>query len=173
MLKEQTKLVEDNHNLIYYVLNKMHLPDDDYYDVAAIALCKAAMTFDSERSAFSTYACKYMGWALIAQLRTEDRKIRKNEKDVLYYNAMMHEDMEYLEVFADKKVDPEDAAINKVLADQAMMQLKPRERQIVTMLANGYMWRDVCTAVGISNSGVGQTLKRIRRRLNIKQYMEG
>lgn len=171
MLKEQAKLVEDNHNLIYYMLNEMHLPEADYYDVAAIALCKAAMTYEPKRGAFSTCACRYIRWALIAQLRTEDRKIRRNEKDVLHYNTIMRDDTEYLEMFADKGVDPEDAAINSVIAGQLLSELKPREKQIVIMLANGHMWREVCETLGISNSAVGQTLKRIRSRLNVKQYM--
>lgn len=172
MLKEQAKLVEDNHNLIYHILNKMHLPESDYYDVAAIALCKAAMSYEPERGAFSTCACKYIEWALIAQLHTEDRKIRRNEKDVLHYNAILCEDTEFLEMFADKGVDPEDAAINSVLVGQLLSELKPKEKKIVLMLANGYKWRDVRMALGISNSAVGQTLKRIRSRLNVKQYTE-
>ncbi len=172
MTDEQCRMVESNHNLIYHILNKMHLPENDYYDVAAIALCKAAMSYEPERGAFSTCACKYIEWALIAQLRTEDRKIRRNEKDVLHYNAIMRDDTEYLEMFADKGVDPEDASITSVLAGQLLSELKPREKQIVIMLANGHMWREVCGTLGISNSAVGQTLKRIRSRLNVKQYTE-
>lgn len=41
----EKKLVEQNHNLIYAFLQKYHLTIEDYYGLAAIGLCKAAMTF--------------------------------------------------------------------------------------------------------------------------------
>ena len=40
---EQRKLVADNHNLIYQYLIDNNLPQDEYYDIAAIGLCKAAL----------------------------------------------------------------------------------------------------------------------------------
>lgn len=39
MTKEQQKLVEDNHNLIYLYLKNSNLPVDDYYGIASIGLC--------------------------------------------------------------------------------------------------------------------------------------
>ena len=45
MLNEyQQKYAEQNHNLIYGILNDKNLSIDEYYDVAAIGLCKAAET---------------------------------------------------------------------------------------------------------------------------------
>lgn len=52
MNDEQRKLVENNHNLIYAILHKYNLPIDEYYDVAAIGLCKAAITFDAEKDIY-------------------------------------------------------------------------------------------------------------------------
>ena len=52
---EQRKLVEDNHNLIYQYLIDNKLPQDEYYDIAAIGLCKAALKYDTSKGAFSTY----------------------------------------------------------------------------------------------------------------------
>ena len=42
---EQQKLVTDNHNLIYSLANAKNIDLDEYYDVLAIGLCKAAITF--------------------------------------------------------------------------------------------------------------------------------
>ena len=53
----QQELAAANHNLIYAVLNKHNLPEEDYYDIAAIGLCMAASTYDASKgAAFSTYA---------------------------------------------------------------------------------------------------------------------
>ena len=42
MTDDQKKLVEDNHLLIYKVINDMKLSTECNYDLAAIGLCKAA-----------------------------------------------------------------------------------------------------------------------------------
>ena len=55
MTKEQQKLVEENHGLIYSFLAKHNLPIEEYYDLAAIGLCKASITYQNETT-FSTYA---------------------------------------------------------------------------------------------------------------------
>mgnify|MGYP001317500519 CR=1 FL=1 len=39
---EASELVEENHNLIYSLLHKCHLNIEEWYDIAAIGLCKAA-----------------------------------------------------------------------------------------------------------------------------------
>ena len=52
---EQRKLVADNHNLIYQYLIDNNLPQDEYYDIAAIGVCKAAMGYDASKGInFST-----------------------------------------------------------------------------------------------------------------------
>ena len=48
MTDEQRKLVEDNHSLIYLVINNMGLSVEDNYDIAAIGLCNAAIGYDSK-----------------------------------------------------------------------------------------------------------------------------
>lgn len=73
---EQRKLVADNHNLIYQYLIDNNLPQDEYYDIVAIGLCKAALKYDTSKGAFSTYVYKTV------------RNIINNEKpmknDILY-----------------------------------------------------------------------------------------
>ena len=79
LTEDQRRLVEENHNLIYKVLYDHHLDVDEWYDVAAIGLCKAAL-FDPELNfQFSTYACASI-WNNICNkynLSTADRQIPK------------------------------------------------------------------------------------------------
>ena len=49
MTKEQIKLIEDNHNLIYYWMRKYHVTEngiEDWYGAAAIGLVNAALIYD-------------------------------------------------------------------------------------------------------------------------------
>ena len=53
--------------MIYSFAHSHNLPLDEYYDILAIALCKAGMTFNPELGyAFSTYAYKIM-WNAFGQ----------------------------------------------------------------------------------------------------------
>ena len=49
LTKEQKELVENNHKLIYYYIHKNGLSLDEYYDILAIGLCKAALNFDESK----------------------------------------------------------------------------------------------------------------------------
>lgn len=59
--EQQKKLVEENHNLIYKFIRLKNLEEENFYDLFAIALCKAALfyTKDSDYT-FSTYAFSCM-----------------------------------------------------------------------------------------------------------------
>lgn len=69
LTKEQQQLVEENHNLIYFYLQRHHLSIEEYYDLAAIGLCRAAETFDPNVAVFSTYAMKCIHNAVGMELR--------------------------------------------------------------------------------------------------------
>lgn len=56
MTPKQQKLVKQNHNLIFLHLRLHNLPVSEFYDVAAIGLCKAAINYNADKGAFSTYA---------------------------------------------------------------------------------------------------------------------
>ena len=76
--EEQRKLAEDNHNLIYFVLDKYGWSVEDYYGLAAIALCKAAHNYDPERrTAFSTYSVRAIKNEILSDKRKE-RSIKRS-----------------------------------------------------------------------------------------------
>ena len=89
MTDEQRKLIEDNHNLIYSFLYKYHLEVNEYYDLAAIGLCKAAMTYDSEKASFYTYAYKCMFTSVFSEIRCKYSGNRIPEEQILYYQKEM------------------------------------------------------------------------------------
>ncbi|HZJ98565.1 MAG TPA: sigma-70 family RNA polymerase sigma factor [Tissierellaceae bacterium] len=54
LTKEQCKLVEDNHNLIYGYLHTRGLDDEEYYGIVAESLCKAVLNWDESKGKLST-----------------------------------------------------------------------------------------------------------------------
>ncbi len=57
MTDEQKSLVLDNYNLIYWYVKKNNLDLEEYEDILAYALCKAANSFDPKKNLkFSTFA---------------------------------------------------------------------------------------------------------------------
>ena len=52
---EESKIVADNHNLIFWYVNMKHLDINEYYDLLAIELCNTAMKYNPDRGSFATY----------------------------------------------------------------------------------------------------------------------
>lgn len=72
LTEEQRLLVENNHNLIYYYANRNRLDLEEYYDVLAIGLCKAAKYYnESSGYAFTTYAMKALKNEHLQHMRKE------------------------------------------------------------------------------------------------------
>ena len=55
LTEEQKQTVEDNHNLIYWYINMNKLDLSEYYDLLAIELCKAVISYDKEKGSLSNY----------------------------------------------------------------------------------------------------------------------
>lgn len=74
---DQQRIVSENHNLIYSLANKKNINLDEYYDVLAIGLCKAAIAFDNTKGKFSTLAYTVM----LNEYKQELRK-QQNERAI-------------------------------------------------------------------------------------------
>ena len=70
LTEEQKKLVEDNHNLIYWFARKKHIDIEEYYDILAQGLCIAAHNYNSSKGSFSAYAYLVMN----TEMQKEHRK---------------------------------------------------------------------------------------------------
>lgn len=86
--KTQQKLVEDNHNLIWSFMNKNKLSEnavEDWYGTCAIAMCKAAMTYDPNRNVkFNTVAYVYMNNAMKTALEKQSKEEKCMSLDYYY-----------------------------------------------------------------------------------------
>jgi RNA polymerase sigma-70 factor (ECF subfamily) len=70
--------------------------------------------------------------------------------------------------FADKRLDPENALIEKRRAAallNAVRQLSPRQRNCLHLRVQGLGYREIAEVIGISTSAVGEFLRRATGRL--------
>ena len=167
MLDEnQKKLVEQNHKLIYHTLHKYKLNEEEYYDILAIGLCKAAIKFDSERSKFSTFAVKVMYNEFLQHDRDENANKRKVNKNTLSLNYIMRDPKnqgrkcEFVELLTDGR-EPFMEVIHMYLPDI----LTKRELLACQLSYDGYSQTQIGEKLGVSQSHVSRLLKRARTKL--------
>lgn len=86
LTEEQRKLIEENHNLIYDYMVKHKLDFSDYYDLLAIALCKAAIHYNFESSAFSTFAFACFRNACLVEHTSKNRQLKRSNGEIMSLN---------------------------------------------------------------------------------------
>ena len=167
MLDEnQKKLVEKNHKLIYYTLNKYKLNPEEYYDILAIGLCKAAMNFDPERSKFSTFAVKVMYNEFLKHDRDENANKRKVNKNTLSLNHIMRDPKnkdrkcEFWELLTDGR-EPFMDVIHMNLPDI----LTKQELLVCRLSYDGYSQTQIGEKLGVAQSYISRLLKSARIKL--------
>lgn len=162
---EQQRLVEDNHNLIYGYLNKKNLKIEEWYDVCAIGLCKAAQTFNAEKGAqFSTYAYLIMQNQVWQESRMKISKKRVPENMTYSYDAEVAEldGVDFSKMISGSE-NVEDKCITNVIFNDFLSGLNARHRKIMLLRLNGYKQKDICKIVGCSQPQVSRVLEKARK----------
>jgi len=170
---EQQKLVEDNHNLIYHVLNQHGWSIDDYYDVAAIGLCTAAIKFDASLgNKFNTYACTAIKNAMLMELRKTNTKMRYGAKPISLDDTLPNSDgtltMDGLITYGDvieSKNDVIEETVKCIEIQERIDMLPKRQREVLRLHIDGYSQREIAEMFGISKSYVSRLLKLARKKL--------
>lgn len=102
---EQRAFAEENHGLIFFVLERNGWSIDEYYGDAAIGLCKAVVGYDVKRGTeFSSYAVKVIKNEILQQFRKARAMKRRNCVEV---------PIDYHCVYADPCTEPETAYLMK------------------------------------------------------------
>lgn len=163
MTDEQSRLIEENHNLIYSFLNKYHLDIEEYYDLAAIGLCKAAMSFEHGKASFSTYAYKCMFTSVFSEIRARCAGNRIPEEQILYYQKETDsngDSLSFIDYIASKENIEEDV-LSDIMIDDYIRNLKDREKQVFILFTQGHNQCEIGNILGISQSFVSRIKKKI------------
>ena len=173
LIEEQRKLIEENHNLIYGFLKKNELDEEEYYDIAAIGLCKAAMQYNSTKGEFSTFAYKCMKNKISHQWSYDARK-RRIPKDLIYsYNTSYDKEKQewrnseaMYTIWNKNGRDTADIFIEEEKISKFLSLLKEEEQLIVKYLVSGFIHREIANKIGVTEQAVSQRVRYIRRKWN-------
>lgn len=125
----QRRLVEDNHNIVYWTLSRHHLPASEYLDVAEERLCIAAEKFSGNPQDFPKYAFVALSRALVREAyRSGPRQADIDEISVAGPNP-------YSEIY--------DRADRSRIADVCKRYMTSLERKALNYVINGEKWRGV------------------------------
>lgn len=152
---EQAKLVEDNHNLIYWFMNSKGISEDYYGDIA-IGLIKAVQSYDSNKGNLSTLAYKCMNTEYLSVKRRESTLCRGNGvAKVSLNNRILDEDglTEYIDMM-DDGMDYGLNTIEGVLISERLGYLSLKEIKI--------LYLRLC---GLNMEEIGKVLNVTRERI--------
>lgn len=169
---KQRRLVEENHNLIYSFLLANKLDIEEYYDLAAIGICKAALAFSENKSKFSTLAYKCM-WNEVMIEKRKERAIRRGDGlQVMYYNACFESnesEISYLSLLRDWKFDTGKQAEIRHFLYSIYNKLNDNEVKMFDLLLRGYKQKEIAIYCGCCRYTVSKFCKRLK---NIYESVE-
>lgn len=182
LTEQQKDIIKKNHNLIYKFIHKRSLNVDDYYGIAAMGLCNAAVAFDSNANTkFSTLAYKCMENELIDFKKKECSKKRIPSNKIFSYdspcNANANDDggdslmdeIAALNIWGNTpdsyKATPEEIVMTRLKYEDMINGLSDRERMIVKLSYVGMNQEQMAEKIGCKQQMVSYYLKRIRRKV--------
>ena len=159
-------MVEENHNLIYSFLNSHKLSVDEWYDVAAIGLCKAGLTYTADKGCkFSFYAYRIMTNEVRMEIKKLNSIRRAADKEAVRYDAFMRIDGRRALTFLDSIENiyhntENEAMVNITFSDFMKNIENEKEIKIIKLLANGYKQREAAKITGCSQAVVSRVKDR-------------
>jgi RNA polymerase sigma factor (sigma-70 family) len=153
------KLVEDNMNLVYFLINRYYptfIQDEDLAQCGMIGLCKAADKFDETKGiTFSTFAASCI---LNEFCKEFTRRKRHNGVVSLEYN-LFNDDGETTTI-GNFIVGEDD--VDYVDDENFYKKLSPMDREIVELRKFGYSSREISKKFNVSEQLISQHLIKMR-----------
>jgi RNA polymerase sigma factor (sigma-70 family) len=163
---EQQQLVTDNHNLIYDFCKKQGCDKNDYYDIFALSLCRAAERFDPKKGfKFSTLAYRCMLNDFHEEFRKQNYLMRKPKKPIMSLDGSANYEGESHDNFIGTEMD-----ISKPIVDEILTHFKPAERKCLYYRMADATFRRICEVTGYSNMSIYRYFISMKKKTRI--YME-
>lgn len=168
---EQQQLAEQNHNLIYSFAKSRKLDLEEYYDVLAIGLCRAALVYDENKATFFTLAYKCMSneYNKIIKGQTVQRKIPDTLISSLDEVISVSEEGSEVTLYDCIKKDifpiPDESTItNTMIKNFYNHKLTKQEQKVFRLLVQDITQIEISKIMSLTRSRIGQIVMRIREK---------
>lgn len=168
LTEEQKKLVSDNHNLIYKYAHKHNLSVEDYYDLLAIGLCKAAQIYNPDKGELSTIAFVYMRYELFAYWNKLKKEIPVNM--LFSYDVCISDvsgdfegDKDFINSICDDTPQI-DMLISQYTVDTFILSLTDKEQFILKALLKGLYQEKIAETLNCTQQNVSYYINKIKKK---------
>ena len=169
MTEKASKLVTDNHNLIFGFLNQRNLSMEDFYGIAALGLINAAENYDEEKEyTFSTFAYKCMENEINRYFRDSYAEKRGSNIEDLSLDEINDEKGE--RVFERNRYTPsvEEICLANSIYENVLHTLNEREKLILHLSYEGYSKKEIADYTGLSQRDVSIALQSARMHFQVE-----
>lgn len=145
LTEEQAKIVEENHNLIYWYAHLTGISLEEYYDLLAIELCYTVMKWELDKGSLANYFKIRAHGAIYKEYLKTQAKKRRFETVSLDEGMLVCGTAESIE----NRLDMEKLFDSKF---GRLIQLKQ----------DGYSQTEIAKKLGVSQTAISQMLKNLR-----------
>lgn len=157
------KLFQENIRLAYWTVSRYYpalITDEDIKQEALLGLWKACLTYNKEKSQFSTYAVKCISSQILMALRKRNRWTRL---EAVSLDEHLDEDGEL--TLAGMVSDPAGSIEDSGVFIEAFIHtLNERDRKVVELKLQGLKQKEAAKELGITQSYYSRLLSDIQRR---------
>jgi RNA polymerase sigma factor (sigma-70 family) len=141
---EQKRIVEENHNLIYWIAHSKGLEIDEWYGLLAMELCMSVISYDESKGSLSNYY----------KIRCDNlvmKEYKKSMRQKRVHNGLQELNHDY----------PIDDNIDYSIH---MAELMDNEHaDVIKLKLDGYTQNEISDILGISQSKVSKIMKKVRK----------
>lgn len=153
-------LIEDNMRLVYFLINKYYptfTNDEDIVQSGMLGLCRAAETWNEEKSVFSTYASK----CILNEIKKELRE-RKKHNGVLSLDYSQLDENGESNTFGDSIMGDED--VSYFGYDSFLDSLSPLDQAIIKYKQVGLTTAEIAKRLDCNKQTVNQHLRLLEHK---------
>lgn len=169
MTKTETDVIFfKNINLVYFTLKKYKPEirfDEDMLQEAKLALYKAILTYDEDKSTFANHAILSINFAVLRELQRRKRYL-DNEIRLDFTAQSANMSSVYLKRLVDTKLLIEDIICENEYLSQFntwVNNLSEKNGKIINRRLSGFKQKEIADELGISKSRVCAVLQNLKR----------
>lgn len=147
LTEEQSKIIEDNHNLIYGYCKAKNIDPEEYYGDLAINLCKSVQTYDEKKGKLSTYVYNNFNKILLT--------IYKKNKLYSGYKIVNIEDFKNNIKYEDN-IDFKEYECSNLF----------RNKKIPQLLSMNYSQTEISKILGINQCNISREINRVKTKMS-------